>query len=85
MLALAVGKAAPPTAPIMLYDDLCIFGTGDLAQTEPKEYAFSVFLVLVKVAEVDVAVWVDFNTESITLVVQKTALVNSAVLINSHT
>ena len=56
MFALAVGQPAPPTAFVVLDDDLGVFCAGDLAQTEPKEHPLAVFLVLVEIAEVDVAV-----------------------------
>lgn len=56
MFALAVGQPTPPTSFVVLDDDLGVFGAGDLTQTEPKEYPLAVFLVLVVIAEVDVAV-----------------------------
>jgi hypothetical protein len=56
VFALAIGQPAPPTAFVVLDDDLGVFGAGDLAQTEPKEHPLAVFLVLVEIAEVDVAV-----------------------------
>ena len=85
MLPLTIGQPTPPTTFIMLYHNLSILATGNLTDTEPEENSLAVFLVLVEMAKIDIAVGVDFNARACALVVAKSALVDTAVVVYGHT
>ena len=69
----------------MLYHHLCILATGDFTDTEPEEHSFTVFLVLVEVAKINVTIGVELNAGARALVVGKSALVYTAVVVYGHT
>ena len=69
----------------MLNHNLSILATGNLTDTEPEENSLAVFLVLVEMAKIDVAVGVDFNARACALVVAKSSLVDTAVVVYGHT
>jgi hypothetical protein len=43
------------------------------------------FFILLKIANIHIAVWVDLITETVLLIVGKHTLINLAVLVNSNT
>ena len=69
MLALAVGKAAPPHALVLFNFGMLPFGSIALAVGEPKEGALPMFFVLVVLAYVHISICVYFAPESLLLVV----------------
>jgi hypothetical protein len=69
----------------MLYHHLGIFATGNLTDAEPEEHSFTVFLILVEVAKINVTIGVELDTRARALVVGKSALVDTAVIVYGHT
>ena len=69
----------------MLNQHLWTFGAGYFAETEPEENSLAVFFILVEIANINIAIRIDFNAKSISLIVGEKAFIDSAVYINSHT
>ncbi len=62
MLTFSIRQPAPPATLIMLYHHhLGIFATGNLTDAEPEEHSFTVFLILVEVAKINVTIGVELD------------------------
>lgn len=60
-----------------------LFGGRVITEAKPKEGALSMFLVLMKLADVHVAIGVNLTPKAIFFVIRVAALVDSAISIES--
>lgn len=79
MEALTTWKTSPPLSSIIL--NLLVVGWGHAADCEPIEAASSMLLILLEIANVHVAIRIDFIAITVFLIVDELALIYFAVLV----